>query len=234
MATVEHTDVQVWFRCTESVTAAAMEAALNTLCPEERERHCRLRFEEDRRDFALAHDLLRCALSAYDPRWNPATWEFVRDASGKPQLVLEASAAISFNLSHTRGFVACAISSSRVGVDVERIDRQLAFKDIAERHFSAPEVAAMMSLPLREQPTRFYELWTLKEALLKGLGCGLSGPLEQFSFEFDGPIGIRLNLSGGVCAPGWKFALFEPRKETRMAVAVECAELPQIVFHNLS
>src|SRR5207244_10970206 len=120
-------DVHIWFRQTASPSAAVLRAARATLSSDERA-HCdRLRQPEDRRDYAFAHHLLRTSLSRYHPVL-PVDWEFDANGFGKP--CLRPSSALphppSFNLSHTRGVVACAIATALpVGVDVERLDRPI-------------------------------------------------------------------------------------------------------------
>src|SRR5215813_3615442 len=100
-------------------TAAAPEGAaadLRLLSADEQRRHDRFAFAEDRRDYAAAHALLRRRLSAAVPI-PPESWAFEAAPDGKPRLstACRLDAPLSFNLSHTRGLVACAVAP---GVDV--------------------------------------------------------------------------------------------------------------------
>ena len=90
--------------------------------------------------------------------------------SGKPFF---ANAEIHFNLSHSGGEVVAAFSSEPVGLDIESSGRCRDFAEIARRFFH-PEDAALIS---REDD--FLRHWTGKEAILKLVGCGLSGGLER-------------------------------------------------------
>ncbi len=118
--------------------------------------------------------------------------------------------------------MACAVSVGReVGVDVERIDRQLVH-DVAERFFSEREVADLRALPIDEQETVFFDYWTLKESYIKARGLGLALPLGQFTFlRTPGrapSIAFAPELHDDPTS--WQFAQFWPTSEHRMAVAV--------------
>ena len=71
-----------------------------------------------------------------------------------------------------------------------------------------------------ERPTRFIELWTLKEAYVKAIGHGLSHPLDRFGFAFDSERGIRFTAPPDEHAAQWTFALLAPSVRHRLAVAV--------------
>ena len=49
--------------------------------------------------------------------------------------------------------------------------------ELADCHFTPHEAAALRKLPANERVLAFYELWTMKEAMLKGIGSGISGGL---------------------------------------------------------
>ena len=100
-----------------------MAVALEWLSAEERTRCARLAFASDRRDFIAAHALLRHALSAHGHR-DAREWLFIPDANGKPELASAPGERpqLAFNLSHTRGLVACVVARDvDVGIDVERV-----------------------------------------------------------------------------------------------------------------
>src|SRR5262252_560578 len=105
-------DIHVWYRHTEGLTVDSLQAVEASLSSDERARCARFHFVEDRRDFSVAHDLLRRSLSRYGAA-EPADWRFDTIANGKPVVrVFEADAEpepLCFSLSHTRGLVACAV-----------------------------------------------------------------------------------------------------------------------------
>ena len=131
--------VDVWYRVTDPLDEADVAESIAVLSPDERSRHSRFVFARDRRDYAAAHALLRQSLSRYADI-TPIRWRFRE--GGKPSLVVDDGApSLSFNLSHTHGIVACAISGgSDVGIDVEAVAREVD-EGVAERVFSETEYA---------------------------------------------------------------------------------------------
>src|SRR5262249_11232897 len=117
------TDIRVTHCVTEELDAKAVREATKTLSEEEQRRCARLRHERDRRDFAVAHALLRHSLSACGTL-TPHEWTFVAALDGKPSLTpdLVDREHLSFNLAHTNGLVACCVAcDADVGIDVEAI-----------------------------------------------------------------------------------------------------------------
>jgi len=179
--TLNRSDVHVWFRQTRNVSDAEEQIANQYLSPEECSRRDRLVFAIDRRDYSVSHDLLRRKLSTYEAL-NPADWTFQTNSWGKPSIV--GKSQLAFSLSHTRGFVACAIClSAEIGIDVEEIRHNLSYLDLAEEYFAKSEVDSLRSCSRDKGSILFTELWTLKEAYLKAKGVGISGGLDSIIFE---------------------------------------------------
>ncbi|HEX6464942.1 MAG TPA: 4'-phosphopantetheinyl transferase superfamily protein [Vicinamibacterales bacterium] len=224
-------EVHIWYRATESLDADAVTAAAATLSHDERARTERLRMSHDRRDYVIAHDLVRRSLSRYAPVSADA-WVFSTDALGKPTI---KDSTLSFSLSHTRGLVACAIADGyRVGVDVESSSGARDVDGLAERYFSPSEVASLRGCPKGERGLRFLELWTLKEAFLKAIGRGLSESLNAISIDFPDEHSMRFSLSGPFDPRDWYLASFAPSRQTRLAVAVcgKYLERPQFIARS--
>jgi len=147
----------------------------------EQARAARFLFEHDRASYIVAHALARIGL-ARSARAEPRDLEFITSREGRPELapLVAGPTSLRFNLSHTRGLVACAITSQlAVGVDVE-VRRHPAPLDVARQHFSASEGREIECLPAEKRLGRFYCLWTLKEAYVKARGLGLALPLMSF------------------------------------------------------
>ena len=126
--------------------------------------------------------------------------------------------ALTFNLSHTSGLVACAVADRRlIGVDVEPVGRP-GIEDVVACHFSPAERDHLAACTPNERTARFSELWTLKESYLKAIGAGLSHPLTTFRFAFEGEAGLR--FTGDAPCDDWHFCMFSPAPEYRLAVAV--------------
>jgi 4'-phosphopantetheinyl transferase len=211
------------------------------LSREEKARHDRFWFDRDRHLFLVAWSLVRTMLSSYADV-EPAAWRFALNPYGKPRIAGPAGAPpLRFNLSHTRGLVACIVAPELdVGVDVEDRRRDTAGIDIARRYFAAREVADFERLPIERQQVAFYEYWTLKEAYIKAVGVGISLGLGRFSLALDesgAPIGdpdrrppaISFDVDLDDDPRAWQFDQFEPTPHHAMAVAIrrnDGADLP--------
>jgi 4'-phosphopantetheinyl transferase len=226
---IEGLIVDVRYRRTSSLSDKAIGDAERYLSVEEIQRRNRLHRAVDRRDFAIAHDLLRRTLSDHSDL-NPAAWKFRRSPYGKPFIDNSSldTSSLSFSLSHTTGFVACAVTTAdQVGIDVERADRIMSPLEIATQLFSEYEVSQLREYPKREQSTHFAELWALKEAYLKAVGVGLSGSLSQPTFRFVEPRSILVRALPEARNLSWDFTLFDIGENARLAVAVR-GEQPRV------
>lgn len=189
---LDDASVHVWAARSERVEAQLWDDYVALLSEAERERLGRFRFERNRREFCVAHVLVRETLSAYADV-DPKDWAFETNAHGRPEVAARFGVDLRFNLSHTDGLVACAVCrSADVGVDVEAMDRRTETVEIAERFFSARELADLRALPFAEQRDRFFVYWTLKESYIKARGLGLALPLDQFSFLIESAAPIRI------------------------------------------
>jgi 4'-phosphopantetheinyl transferase len=194
-------------------------AALDELDAGERERHARFAFERDREMFRTAHCLTRRALSRY-LAVPPRDWRFEAGEHGRPEIAAPARRALRFNLSHTRGLVACVVTGEQdCGVDVEEATRPIDAGALARRFFAPAEAAALQAAPAAEVPRRFFRFWTLKEAYLKARGTGLALPLDGFWFDPDEP---RISFGPDfVDTPaGWGFSVHAPTPHHLVAVAI--------------
>ena len=217
--------LHVWYRLTEGLGAPALTAARALLSADERLRHDGYRLARERRDYAAAHALLRTSLSCYR-EIEPRTWTFQADAHRKPELSLPAACGVglTFNLSHARGMVACAIApGAEVGVDAERTDLAFDCSAVASRVFAHVELAQLERCAPQDRPARFVELWTLKEAYLKATGRSLSDAIQDFAFHIDRDR-IRFLPPTNVHRAAWQFALFAPEPHYRLAVAIAAGQ----------
>jgi 4'-phosphopantetheinyl transferase len=218
-------EVHVWFAREQLLENAALSARFDAiLAPEERERRDRMKSEQGRREQLLARGMLRELLSLYSTTTAPSAWRFVRGASGRPSLAPPFDATgLHFNLAHSAGLVAIAIARmSKLGVDVEHETRTLS-PAIAERYFSAAEVAALRALPAGEQPGRRLRLWTLKEAYLKAIGTGVAGGLGSMTFSFGAGGEVSFERAGDPHAARWVFREFKPRGYVLALACLEAA-----------
>jgi 4'-phosphopantetheinyl transferase len=152
-----------------------------TLTDDERDRSARLRWEQDRQRFIVAHGALRALLGRY-LRTHPGDLRFVYNAFGKPELSPEFGGRLKFNLSHAADLALIAIAvDAAVGVDLEYIRRQPDYAEIARWFFSPAEVDDLNRVPSHLHAEAFLSYWTKKEAYVKARGEGLAIPLTSFS-----------------------------------------------------
>jgi 4'-phosphopantetheinyl transferase len=194
------------------------------LAPDERARAERFRFERDRRRFTVARGVLRSMLGRY-LELDPRRVEFLYESHGKPALAGEAAGAgLRFNVSHSGEMALYAVSGGReLGVDVEEVRSMEDGLDIAERFFSASEVAAFRALPAELRDDAFFNCWTRKEAFIKAVGEGLSFPLHVFDVSLAPGEPARLLASRDPDqAERWSLrGLPDPAPGYRAAVVVE-------------
>lgn len=112
----------------------------------------------------------------------PRRIELSEGEFGKPYLPSQQGAdAIHFNVSHAGGKLLFAVCrSAEVGVDLEEVRQDLAFRPMAERYFSERERAELFGLEPQQQLAAFYRCWTRKEAYMKATGSGFSQPSTGF------------------------------------------------------
>jgi 4'-phosphopantetheinyl transferase len=180
------TEVMVVYCTVPEGETAVIRSMLPLLSQDERERALRFRFGRDRAAFSCAHLLLRRCLEQITGR---PDWSFAEGPYGKPALPSAlGSPALAFNISHTRGRVACALARGHeVGVDVETSDANVDHAGLAERNFSVREQRMLDGRTGADLAATFFSIWTMKEAVIKATGLGLQMPLDQFTVEVDRP-----------------------------------------------
>jgi 4'-phosphopantetheinyl transferase len=191
---LRESEVHIWLVLAndQSTSPEHFEELLSSV---ERDRSSRFKFETDRRRYVTAHLALRSILSTYLN--SPAQeLQFESGPYGKPKLTpIYAKKKFEFNLSHSHEVVLIALTQGReIGVDVERVREDFAFDEVAQRFFTAREVAALHALPIHLQREAFYKCWTSKEAFLKAKGTGLSGKLDEMEITLDGQH-VRINAN---------------------------------------
>jgi 4'-phosphopantetheinyl transferase len=144
-------------------------------------------YKKDRNLSIGVEILLNHALSKIDI-FDPI---FDTDKYGKP--FLKNYPDIYFNLSHSEKYVACAVSDSPVGVDIEYInDIDL---NVAENYFFKSEYEYILNST--DQKKAFFQLWVLKESYMKMTGLGFRLPLDEFSIKINDEIELIHNGNTG-------------------------------------
>jgi hypothetical protein len=124
-----------------------------------------------RADRLLGRALLRGVL-AQSSQLPADRWHIAKIGSGRPLVAaVDGAPSPSVSVSHSGKWSACAVSfNGDIGIDIEtmRSDRDLA--GIAARAFGPLECAEVVA----EGCPRFYAIWTLREAIAKAVGIGLT------------------------------------------------------------
>jgi 4'-phosphopantetheinyl transferase len=125
---------------------------------------------------------------------DPAAVPLRRGVRGRPELDLRD--APDFNLSHTGDVALIGIGAGlkrgeRIGVDIERADREVNADGLARRVLTERERADLAPLDTQARRRRFLRLWTCKEAMSKATGDALSAPFRRIDVDLSD--GLRLS-----------------------------------------
>jgi 4'-phosphopantetheinyl transferase len=200
-----------------------LERGRNLLSPDERDRAARFIFERDRRRYLAAHAGLHEILSRY-LAIEPAQLSFDLGTNGKPNVAQAlAPGGIEFNLSHSNEVALVAVTlGHEVGVDIEHVREKFEFQDVADRFFTAQEVAAMRGLPSTLQRQAFFRCWTSKEAFLKAKGTGLSGALDEVKISLGSDEQVRVAAN----VPNWWLFELDPIEGYEAALVLASERAP--------
>lgn len=193
--------------------------ALAWLTPAERLRHGRYRRDADRDMFLLGRVMAR-AIVGDALAVKPTAWPWRDGPRGRPEIDL-ALCPIAFNIAHSGGLVACALSwHGEVGVDIEDRQRPGLEPDLVSRCCSAAERADVLSRGPEGWRDRFLQYWTLKEAYLKARGLGITVHLPDLSFSLHDDT-VRLETHGSLAgqSANWAFDLITLHADHFLAVA---------------
>jgi 4'-phosphopantetheinyl transferase len=188
------------------------------LSVEERSRADRYVFPLHRSRYIVGRGRMRLLLARYCAV-APEMMTLEEGVHGKPALT--GPTAPTFNLSHTGGLAALAVTAAGpIGVDIERVG---AVEAGLEDTVSTPEECATFArLGAAEREACFYRLWTCKEAVLKALGTGFSmSPLAlAVNLEPTDPPGVVWLGGDDAARDRWRLHQFAPAPGVVGALAV--------------
>ena len=188
MPALAENDLHLWQFGLDRPEQEVRRSALS-LSDDEQARATRFRSLELSARFVIGRAVLREMLARYCG-CAPASLHFTYDAHGKPALDVSD---FHFNLSQSKDVALLGIARRPIGVDVEHLRPISDALVIARRFFSRAEAIWLAALPPAALEPAFVLLWTRKEALLKGVGKGLSQDLE--SYDVSGPRGASIEVS---------------------------------------
>jgi 4'-phosphopantetheinyl transferase len=202
------------FRLSLDLPAPRLEAMAATFTEDEHSRAARYLREIDRRRFTAARGQMRFILAAY-LNTDPGELRFNYNPQGKPAF---ADSELRFNLSHSDrlGILAVAFGQE-IGIDIERLNRDVDYTNITRRFFAPAEVAEFLTLPEADRPRAFCNGWTRKEAYIKARGMGMAYRLDSFVVSLTPDQPARLSA----CEPGWSLNTLDPGEGFVAALVVE-------------
>lgn len=152
----------------KALTEADFDRAFDNMSSERKTRCLRYKLMDDRRRMVFCDALLRELIKEqYSAEDNEIS--IISLPSGKPVAKVRGK-EVFVSMSHSGDFVACAVSDTPVGIDLEvkREYKPTVYKALneAEREFI---------LKSKDEASAFFKVWTAKEAYVKLTGKGLAG-----------------------------------------------------------
>jgi len=150
----------------------------------------------------------------------PTELDIVADRHGKPRVL---GSGVFFNVSHSHDTALIALShEADVGVDFERV--QPIEDSVIDTFFSDGERQALGFLPEDDRLRGIYRVWCRKEALLKGIGIGLTVPLDALSVSLGPEADVVWTWNGA--AGDWRLSGVETGDDYEAALAVRSEGRP--------
>lgn len=203
----------------------------------EHDRADRLRAGQVRMQFIVARAGLRVLLGNI-LRLPPVAVPILLDAYGKPETSAVNGRALFFNVAHSRETILIALCrESRVGIDLEYLDRETDVLEVARASFTAAECRQIEEAADPVQRSRaFFRCWTRKEAVVKADGRGLSLPLTTFEVPVLAPargalVHVVERAEGRGLSANWFVSDLALGNEIAGAVAVSNNRLRPETFH---
>lgn len=154
----------------------------------------KFRFKDDKKRTVAGEMLARKAISEWC-NVQPESIIFAIGEHGKPYAV---DLAVEFNISHSGDMVVCVVDDKPVGIDIEQI-RPIDLT-VSKRICTDEELCYLFGhIPTEDELiyttdivvlTRFFEMWTAKEAYGKCIGTGVAD-LKTARFYSEGILTLR-------------------------------------------
>ncbi len=216
--------VHLWLLDVRQFNHQLAQESLGLMSDDERARA--QKFIRGKDEYIASRWLLRKVLGQYLQQ-SPVSLVFSRSEKGKPYI---ANSSLKFNLSHSGHWALLALGQDmELGVDIEQIRDSRDLLGIAENYYHPDEFTQLRQRHGAEQILFFYQLWTLKEALLKAMGVGISAGLENLNFRVGDAISVTLSpvLQAQSVTDKWQFHQWQLPDTSYCALAAANATLPQ-------
>ncbi len=197
----------VYLKLLAHKTAEAEDALIRFAMPDDHQEAKSRKTIRSRDNFLLARAAIRSLLYDFTGIKN---WQFYTDTEGKPYIANEGCAGPAISISHSNGWVACALSEQgTIGIDIEYWKLR-DFNKFSHYAFGPDECRAIE----RGGTAAFYRIWTLREAKAKATGesllRGMNGKDVVTYFGSD---------EKWIC-DGWHFTYLTPHQDYSLAVAM--------------
>lgn len=183
--------IHLWHFDLEKTPEGWQENGRSLLSADENERAAKFKRGAD--NYINTRIFMRRILARYT-NTKPESLLFYRNPYGKPFVQYKD---LQFNLSHSKQSAVLAVGMNcALGIDVESTAERKSILNIAQHYFHADEIARINQITDPEKmQDYFFQLWTLKEAFLKGLGTGIATGLDKISFALSSPHKISATFS---------------------------------------
>ncbi|MBB2893238.1 4'-phosphopantetheinyl transferase family protein [Flexivirga oryzae] len=197
--------------------AARLDAS-SALSPLETERLQRLLRPDSRRRHLGARVLARWAVGRYLGQ-RPRDVRFAVGEYGRPLLI--DGGHLDFNLTHTDGLIACAVTTgATVGLDVETFPARAEAGRLITRVLTARELEHIECTNQRGVREALAEHWVLKEAYTKALGLGLHHAFDSFDIrDLKGRPRVHDPKTAAMPLPDWSLHLLHLGRAYVMGLA---------------
>ncbi len=224
-----YTDISALYERDSGKLTPLFYEKLEKASTERRERIERVRDNERKAELLMSELLRDLALLKVFGIEKP---ELALGEDGKPYLV--GAENKYFNVTHSEGLVACTVSDTECGVDIECTAHPHDLMKVAGRFFSVAEQSAVMMSP--DPNAAFCRLWTIRESYVKMRGCGFSIGLTSLKCDFHR--GKATMLQSGIAQTDAFFCEIKEIYGYRGAVCTKgeaLCELERVdVFANIS
>ncbi len=172
-------EVHVW--CIVLSQYSESIAVLKSILSEQELRKCNhFKNRCDKDKCIIRYGLLRNILSTYLNIY-PKKIKLNLKKYEKPSILFDnRNIDMRFNMAYSMNRVIYAITLKRnIGVDIERIEDEINIDEIISNYYTKNEKDKIYKHLPKERPYEFFKIWTIKEALLKAFGLGISDQIAK-------------------------------------------------------
>jgi len=147
----------------------------------EKEKSGKYKVDDDRKRFCVARIIARSIASDY-LGIESSEIPIEINSLGKPYI--QNTNDFFFNISHSGNWVAIAFAPFNIGVDVQQTDanKKININNVAKHSFHQDEIDYLnKAINNNNKEQKFYEIWSIKEAVIKATGKQFFGCPQKFS-----------------------------------------------------